>query len=247
MERAHLGHLVRTVRAGLSAGVPLTVAAFVACGAGGSAFAATADTVQQGSKAPAKTATTSAAPGRLSQEILAKVMQADRNLSKAGPRDIHLDMARALNGTDDSFTQWQAQLESNPDTAEAIKSAGLTPKEYLRSYATIVQAAAIANSRQSGTPVPERITRQIAEADVAFVDAHRAEIGQMARPGAANMTPNTMEDIYVADDSGKTAKPAAHPENAGAGAAPAAGSSSSPDSAKPEARKKKKPAATKGH
>src|SRR6476659_7333843 len=100
MDLGHPGHPERPARSRRIAGLSLTLAAILGCGAAGRAFATGGDTTQEGSPPPARAAAPAkAGPGHLSAEILAKVLQADRNLSKAGPRDIHLDMARALNGT----------------------------------------------------------------------------------------------------------------------------------------------------
>ena len=96
------------------ASAALGLAALLAA-AGSSAFATTGDMTQAGSKSPAPSATA----GRLSSDVVAKVLKVEKNLSKLGPRDTRLDMARALSGTDDSFGQWQAQLESDADSAGA--------------------------------------------------------------------------------------------------------------------------------
>src|SRR5258705_378869 len=111
MDSPHPGRPEQPARARRSAGTSLTLATIVALGSfTGGAFATGSEMTQEGPKAPSKAAPAPAGPGRLSAEILSKVLQADKNLSKAGPRDLHLDMARALNGTDDSLTQWKAQL-----------------------------------------------------------------------------------------------------------------------------------------
>jgi len=174
-------------------------------------------------------------PGILSLDLVNKLLKVEQNLSKTGPRDVNLDMSMALNGTPDSFQQWKARLESNPQTAEAILSGGMNTQQYLTTYATIVRAAAISHANKSGTKIPEGLRRQIAEADVAFVEAHSAEIGRIARPGPATITPNTMEDIYVADDSGKDATKA--PAKAADTAAPPKADPKKEDSKKSAVKK----------
>lgn len=175
-------------------GVLITAAAGLLLGASGICAAASAG--HTASSNPVQVNRT------LTLDTVNKLLKAEQNLVKVGSRDMNLEMALAMNGTPDTFQSWLARIKSNPKAVEAIQAAGLTPEEYLEAYVAVIQASAVAGATHEGRQIPAELKSQVPAANVSFVEAHRQEIGQIAKPGSP-VKPNTMEDIYASSDAPK--------------------------------------------
>src|SRR5438093_108372 len=80
----------------------------------------------------------------LTPEAFQKFLKAEEKLSSLMERDNRLEKAIALKGDHDTFEAWLRRIETNSRAVSAIEEAGLTTREYLKTFVAVVQAYAMA-------------------------------------------------------------------------------------------------------
>jgi len=172
-----------------------------------------------------------APPERLTLESLTKLMKAEQALAGT-TRDANLERAIAMHGDSDTIRRWAAQLDSDKKASAAIRSAGLTTQEYTKTLVAVLQAYGVSGLKKQNKTVPDKLMTQVPAENLAFVEKHSTEIESWGRKFGKDVKPNTMEDLYVeqdtsAADAPKAADADAAPKDAAAPAAKPAVASSS--------------------
>lgn len=150
----------------------------------------------------------------LTLESFAKLVKAETNLKGLVQRDPNLERALAMNGDENAFDSWRHRLDMKPAVTEAIKSAGMTTREYVGAIVSVMRASAVAGLKKQGKDVPAPLRQAVPAENITFVQSHQAEVETWWRGASGSLKPNTMEDLYVMpEDSTKLAdkKPAKKP------------------------------------
>jgi hypothetical protein len=171
-------------------------------------------TTASGAAAPAESkgkAPAGKQAGSISSEILGlhlnaarldKLVKAESNLSAANESDPVLLMTLVAAGDENAKEDWVRHLEGRPKALEAIRTAGLTPREYFVTAGAVTQAYGALLKRKQGKELPSGLAGKVPEENIAFVQAHIKEVeawggGKPAATGTPGTRPNTMEDIYT--------------------------------------------------
>ena len=142
-----------------------------------------------------------APPERLTLDNFNKLMKVEKARA-AAPRDANLERAMAMHGDPDTIRRWAAQLDADKASSAAIKSAGMTPQEYTRTLVAVLQAYGVSGLKKQNKSVPDRLMAQVPVENVAFVERHASEIESWGLKAAGkDVKPNTMEDLYVEQDT----------------------------------------------
>jgi hypothetical protein len=189
-------------------------------GGGSEARATTADTAAPKTPAAAaatprsKTAETSiwteTTGYRLSAQTLEKLIQAETNLAASKESDINLLKAILMHPNEEARSDWLRRLTSRPTSSEALRSAGISAREYLVGSGALVRAYTHYQEAKSGKPIPKEIATLVPPENLDFVESHLDRIASWEKAGGASaVKPNTLEDIYSPPPDAPPVQPAA--------------------------------------
>lgn len=135
----------------------------------------------------------------LTSDAFFRFEKAEANLAVVGESDPTLIAVIAVHPSDEARADWIRRIETNPKAAEAIRSAGLSPKEYLMMAGAVVQAYTVSARKKAGKPLPTELDGKIPQQNIEFVESHLAQVEAWQKDhGKRGGKPNTMEDIYTA-------------------------------------------------
>jgi len=141
-----------------------------------------------------------APPERLTLDSFNKLMKVEK--ARAGaPRDTNLERAMAMHGDPDTIRRWTTQLDTDKATSAAIRSAGMTAEEYTRTLVAVLQAYGVSGLKKQNKTVPDKLMAQVPAENLAFVEKHAGEIESWGLRAGKDVKPNTMEDLYVEQDT----------------------------------------------
>jgi hypothetical protein len=80
-------------------------------------------------------------------------------------------------GQADSLTEMEAGIRKSPPIANALQSAGMTPREYATFMMAMIQASMVAGFKKAG--MLKEIPKDVNPENVKFIEAHEAELKAM--------------------------------------------------------------------
>lgn len=149
---------------------------------------------------------------RLTSVALTRLIKAESGLASVKESDVSLLKSVVTHPNEDARSDWVRRINARPQALQAIKAAGLSPREYLVATGAVVRAYTVYLETQNGRTIPPDISNLVPTENVAFVGEHLDQVQSWERgSGSGLVKPNTLEDIYAPPPAEPAPPPPAKP------------------------------------